>query len=79
MARPKPLKGKFKGGGKFRFEPYGKGKGKNDKGKGKFKGGKGKGSTPQNWAKSFADGSGTQKYVDVILPLRPLNYSIIGG
>ena len=61
MARPKPLKGKFKGGGKFRFEPYGKGKGKNDKGKGKFKGGKGKGSTPQNWAKSFADASGTQK------------------
>lgn len=47
MARPKSLKGKFKGGGKFRFEPYGKGKGKNDKGKGKFKGGRARGPPPK--------------------------------
>ncbi len=60
MARPRALKGKSKGVGKYRYEPYGKGKGKYDKGKGKFKGGKGKNHPPQNWAKSFADSSGAQ-------------------
>lgn len=61
MARPRVFKGKGKGGGKFRYEPYYKGKGKFEKGKGKFKGGKGKNQVPQNWAKSFTDASGSQK------------------
>ena len=61
MARPRVFKGMAKGGGKFRYEPYYKGKGKFEKGKGKFKGGKGKNQVPQNWAKSFKDASGSQK------------------